>query len=49
MNINTNPKVKILCKLEGCNPGGSVKDRPALYMITKAEERGGIDEGQDHP
>ena len=40
MNINKNPNVKILCKLEGCNPGGSVKDRPALYMITKAEERG---------
>jgi cysteine synthase B len=40
MNINKNPKVKVLCKLEGCNPGGSVKDRPALYMITKAEERG---------
>ena len=40
MNINPNPAVKILCKLEGCNPGGSVKDRPALYMITKAEERG---------
>jgi len=40
MNINPNPNVKILCKLEGCNPGGSVKDRPALYMITKAEERG---------
>jgi S-sulfo-L-cysteine synthase (O-acetyl-L-serine-dependent) len=40
MNVNGNPDVKILCKLEGCNPGGSVKDRPALYMITKAEERG---------
>jgi cysteine synthase B len=40
MNINKNPNVKILCKLEGCNPGGSVKDRPALYMISKAEERG---------
>jgi S-sulfo-L-cysteine synthase (O-acetyl-L-serine-dependent) len=40
ININPNPQVKILCKLEGCNPGGSVKDRPALYMITKAEERG---------
>src|SRR5512137_1458904 len=39
-NINPNPNVKVLCKLEGCNPGGSVKDRPALYMITKAEERG---------
>jgi cysteine synthase B len=41
-NINPNPNVKILCKLEGCNPGGSVKDRPALYMITKAEERGDL-------
>ncbi len=40
MNINPNPEIKIFCKLEGCNPGGSVKDRPALYMITKAEERG---------
>jgi cysteine synthase B len=39
-NINPNPNVTILCKLEGRNPGGSVKDRPALYMITKAEERG---------
>ncbi|HEX2967318.1 MAG TPA: cysteine synthase family protein [Syntrophorhabdaceae bacterium] len=40
INIGIKPEVKILCKLEGCNPGGSVKDRPALYMITKAEERG---------
>jgi cysteine synthase B len=38
--IDRNPGVKVLCKLEGCNPGGSVKDRPALYMIKKAEERG---------
>lgn len=35
-----NPKIKILGKLEGCNPGGSVKDRPAFYMIKKAEESG---------
>ena len=40
VNLNPNPKVKVLCKLEGCNPGGSVKDRPALYMISKAEESG---------
>ena len=40
VNLNANPDVKLLCKLEGCNPGGSVKDRPALYMITKAEESG---------
>ena len=39
-NLNINPHVKVLCKLEGCNPGGSVKDRPALYMITKAEASG---------
>jgi cysteine synthase B len=39
-NLNGNPNVKLMCKLEGCNPGGSVKDRPALYMITKAEESG---------
>jgi len=32
--------VRILAKLEGCNPGGSVKDRPALYMIRRAEEAG---------
>ncbi len=42
MNINPNPAAKVLCKLEGCNPGGSVKDRPALYMIQKAEERGAL-------
>jgi len=39
-NINTNPGLKILGKLEGNNPGGSVKDRPAYYMIKKAEESG---------
>ncbi len=39
-NINTNPDLKILGKLEGNNPGGSVKDRPAYYMIKKAEETG---------
>jgi len=39
-NLNGNPRVRILGKLEGNNPGGSVKDRPAYYMITKAEESG---------
>ena len=39
-NINTNPDIKIFGKLEGNNPGGSVKDRPAYYMIKKAEESG---------
>jgi len=37
---NRKPKVRIFGKLEGCNPGGSVKDRPAYYMIKKAEEAG---------
>ncbi|PLX84996.1 MAG: cysteine synthase B [Desulfuromonas sp.] len=36
----TNPAVRILAKLEGNNPGGSVKDRPALYMLEKAEQSG---------
>lgn len=35
-----NPKVIIGAKLEGDNPGGSVKDRPALYMIEQAEASG---------
>jgi cysteine synthase B len=35
----------ILAKLEGNNPAGSVKDRPALAMITKAEARGEIKPG----
>lgn len=41
-NLNTNPKVKLLFKLEGNNPGGSVKDRPAYYMIKSAMDRGEI-------
>jgi cysteine synthase B len=35
----------MLCKLEGNNPAGSVKDRPALSMIRRAEERGEIKAG----
>ncbi len=42
-HLNTNKDVKIYAKLEGNNPGGSVKDRPALYMIKSALERGDID------
>ena len=35
----------LLAKLEGNNPGGSVKDRPALSMIRRAQERGEIKPG----
>ena len=38
--INPNPRVRILAKLEGNNPGGSVKDRPALFMLAGAEQAG---------
>lgn len=37
-----NPRVKLLLKLEGQNPGGSVKDRAAYYMIKGALDRGEI-------
>ncbi|MDC6364632.1 MULTISPECIES: cysteine synthase CysM [Flavobacteriaceae] len=40
--LNTNPNVKLFFKLEGQNPGGSVKDRPALNMIKSGLERGEI-------
>ena len=40
--INPNPKVRILAKLEGNNPGGSIKDRTALYMVTAAEQDGSL-------
>ena len=44
--VNPNSKVRIFAKLEGNNPGGSVKDRPALYMIEKAEESGELTKGK---
>ncbi len=42
LKLNPNPAVKVYAKLEGNNPGGSVKDRPALNMIRSAIERGDI-------
>jgi cysteine synthase B len=38
--LNPNPNVRLFAKLEGNNPGGSVKDRIALYMIEAAEREG---------
>ena len=40
--FHDNPRVQIFAKLEGNNPGGSVKDRAALNMIRSAMERGEI-------
>lgn len=40
--LNTNPNVKLFFKLEGQNPGGSVKDRAAYNMIKSALDRGDI-------
>ncbi len=43
--LNKNTSNTILLKLEGQNPAGSVKDRPALNMIVQAELRGEISSG----
>ncbi len=43
--LNPNPNVKIFAKLEGNNPGGSVKDRAALNMIQSALLRGDLKKG----
>ncbi|HMB66187.1 MAG TPA: cysteine synthase A [Patescibacteria group bacterium] len=42
-NLNINSEVNIYAKLEGVNPGGSIKDRIALNMINQAEEEGVLD------
>jgi cysteine synthase B len=44
--LSPNPQVRILAKLEGQNPGGSVKDRVALSMIEEAEKDGTLQPGQ---
>ncbi|MCP3675608.1 MAG: cysteine synthase CysM [Gammaproteobacteria bacterium] len=43
--LSTNTSNTILVKLEGNNPAGSVKDRAALSMISRAEQRGDIKPG----
>jgi len=43
--LSPNPNVRIYAKLEGQNPGGSVKDRAAKYMIEAAEKEGLLERG----
>ena len=43
--LSPNPDVRIAVKLEGQNPGGSVKDRAAKYMIEAAEKEGTLTPG----
>jgi cysteine synthase B len=45
IRLNLNPNVRLFAKLEGQNPGGSVKDRAALGMIQGAVSRGDIKKG----
>jgi cysteine synthase B len=45
VNLIQNKNIKLLLKLEGNNPGGSVKDRAAYNMIASAIERGDIKKG----
>ncbi len=44
--LSPNPRVAIVAKLEGWNPGGSVKDRAAKSMIEEAEKDGSLRPGQ---
>jgi cysteine synthase B len=45
-HLNPNPRVRLLAKLEGNNPGGSVKDRTAWWMIRRAESQGLLRDGK---
>ena len=44
MNIDTGT-CKLFLKLESQNPGGSIKDRPAKFMIDSAEKNGDLKKG----
>jgi len=45
VHLNTSKNVRVFAKMEGHNPGGSVKDRAALNMIKSAIDRGDIQSG----
>ncbi|MFA5742673.1 MAG: cysteine synthase family protein [Candidatus Paceibacterota bacterium] len=44
--LNQNPKANIFAKIEGVNPGGSIKDRIALRMLEQAEREGKLVKGK---
>ena len=44
--LSPNPRVAIVAKLESANPGGSVKDRAAKWMVEEAEKDGTLHPGQ---
>lgn len=46
INLSGQGPVRIFGKLEGSNPGGSIKDRTAYYMVKKAEEAGELKKGK---
>ncbi len=45
-SLSDNPEARILAKLEGQNPGGSIKDRIAVSMVEEAEKEGSLGPGQ---
>ena len=45
-HISPKGGARVMAKLEGSNPGGSVKDRPALWMVERAEEDGRLKPGK---
>ncbi|MFA5926474.1 MAG: cysteine synthase family protein [Parcubacteria group bacterium] len=45
-NLNPNKNVNIFAKIEGNNPGGSIKDRIALKMLEEAEKEGKLEKGK---
>jgi len=44
-SLSPRPGIRFFAKLEGQNPGGSLKDRIALYMVERAEQRGDLRKG----
>lgn len=46
VTVGLSPRVKVFAKLEGFNPGGSVKDRPALKMVAEGLQSGRLGPGK---